>query len=125
MRIIGTSSNGGSKESIFYSNINRARARGDKTSFQGRHGSLHGGHHQHGGKFHGGGRGNFRGRGSCGGQGESYGGQQPNIDSNYYYYGKHGTWPINVIKGSMMHEMKSYNKGIMHELAIKVMSNCL
>jgi len=30
-----------------------------------------------------------------------------------------------VIKGSMMHKMESYNKGIMHQLAIKVMSNCL
>jgi hypothetical protein len=25
----------------------------------------------------------------------------------------------------MMHEMESYNKGIMHQLTIKVMSNCL
>jgi hypothetical protein len=25
-----------------------------------------------------------------------------------------GTWQITVIKGSMMHEMKSCNKGIMH-----------
>jgi hypothetical protein len=36
-----------------------------------------------------------------------------------------GTWQIIVIKGSMMHEMKSCNKGIMHQLAIKVMNNCL
>jgi hypothetical protein len=36
-----------------------------------------------------------------------------------------GTWQINVIKGSMMHEMESCNKGIMHQLAIKVMNNCL
>jgi hypothetical protein len=36
-----------------------------------------------------------------------------------------GTWQKIVIKGSMMHEMESYNKGIMHQLAIKVMSNCL
>jgi hypothetical protein len=33
MRIIGTSSNGGSQESAFYSNINRSRGRGGKTSF--------------------------------------------------------------------------------------------
>jgi hypothetical protein len=31
----------------------------------------------------------------------------------------------NYIKGSMMHKMESYNKGIMHQLAIKVMNNCL
>jgi hypothetical protein len=36
-----------------------------------------------------------------------------------------GTWQRTVIKGSMMHEMESYNKRIMHQLAIKVMSNCL
>jgi len=35
------------------------------------------------------------------------------------------TWQRIVIKGSMMHEMESCNKGIMHQLAIKVMSNCL
>jgi hypothetical protein len=45
MRIVGTSSNGGSQESAFYSNTNRGRGRGGKTSFQGRHGSSHGGHH--------------------------------------------------------------------------------
>jgi hypothetical protein len=36
-----------------------------------------------------------------------------------------GTWQRIVIKGSMMHEMERYNKGIMHQLAIKVMSNNL
>ncbi len=36
-----------------------------------------------------------------------------------------GTWQRTVIKGSMMHEMESCNKGIMHQLAIKVMSNYL
>jgi hypothetical protein len=36
-----------------------------------------------------------------------------------------GTWQKIVIKGSMMHEMESCNKGIMHQLAIKVMNNCL
>jgi hypothetical protein len=39
--------------------------------------------------------------------------------------GNLGTWRIIVIKGSMMHEMESCNKGIMHQLAIKVMSSCL
>jgi hypothetical protein len=36
-----------------------------------------------------------------------------------------GTWQIIVIKGNMVHEMKIYNKAIMHQLAIKVMSNYL
>jgi hypothetical protein len=35
-----------------------------------------------------------------------------------------GTWQKTIIKGSMMHKMESYNKGIMHQLAIKVMNNC-
>jgi len=36
-----------------------------------------------------------------------------------------GTWQRNVIKGSMMYKMENYNKGFKHQLAIKVMSNCL
>ncbi len=61
MRIVGTSSNGGSQESAFYSNFNRGRCksrgkgRASKTSFQGWHESLHGGDHQHEGQPHGGG----------------------------------------------------------------------
>ncbi len=39
--------------------------------------------------------------------------------------GNLGTWQKTIIKGSMMHEMKSCNKGIMHQLAIKVMNNFL
>jgi hypothetical protein len=39
--------------------------------------------------------------------------------------GNLSTWQRTVIKGNMMHEMESCNKGIMHQLAIKVMSNCL
>ncbi len=39
--------------------------------------------------------------------------------------GSLGTWQRIVIKGSLMHEMESCNKGIMHQLAIKVMNNCL
>jgi len=46
MRIIGISSNGGSQENVFYSNTNRGKDRGSKTSFRGRHKSSHG-HHQH------------------------------------------------------------------------------
>ncbi len=45
MRVVGTSSNGGSQEGAFYSNTNKGRSRGGKTSFRGRHGSSHGGHH--------------------------------------------------------------------------------
>jgi len=45
MRSVGTSSNGGSQENAFYSNFNKGRGRGAKISFQGQHGSLHGGHH--------------------------------------------------------------------------------
>jgi len=39
--------------------------------------------------------------------------------------GNLGTWQIIVIKRNMMHEMESCNKGIMHQLVIKVMNNCL
>jgi hypothetical protein len=39
--------------------------------------------------------------------------------------GNLGTWQIIVTKGSMMHEMESCNKEIMHQLVIKVMSNYL
>jgi uncharacterized membrane protein len=39
--------------------------------------------------------------------------------------GNLSTWQKIVIKRSMMHEMESCNKGIMHQLAIKVMSNYL
>ncbi len=66
MRIVGTSSNGGSQESAFYSNTNRGKSRGGKTSFQGRHGNSHGEHNQDEGQAHGGGQGNFGRRGSRG-----------------------------------------------------------
>ncbi len=39
--------------------------------------------------------------------------------------GNLGTWQRTVIKGSMMHEMESCTKKIMHQLAIKVMNNYL
>ncbi len=39
--------------------------------------------------------------------------------------GNLGTWQRIIIKGNMMHETESCNKGTMHQLAIKVMSNCL
>jgi hypothetical protein len=39
--------------------------------------------------------------------------------------GNLGTWQKTVIKRSMLHEMESCNKRIMHQLTIKVMSNCL
>jgi len=69
VRIVSTSSNGGSQENVFYSNTNRGRGRGGKTSFRGQQRSSHGGHHQHEGQVHGGGRGNFGGRGSRGSHG--------------------------------------------------------
>jgi len=47
MIIVDTSSNGGSQKNVFYSNTNKGRTRGGKTSFRGRHESSHGGHHQH------------------------------------------------------------------------------
>jgi len=39
--------------------------------------------------------------------------------------GNLGTWQIIIIKGSILHEMESCNKGIIHQLVIKVMNNCL
>jgi hypothetical protein len=36
--------------------------------------------------------------------------------------GNLGTWQRTVIKGSMMHIMESCNKGIMHQLTIKVIN---
>jgi hypothetical protein len=39
--------------------------------------------------------------------------------------GSLGTWQRTIVKGNMMHGMESYNKGIMHQLAIKVMNNFL
>jgi hypothetical protein len=36
--------------------------------------------------------------------------------------GNLGTWQRIVIKGNMMHEMESCNKGIMHQLVINVMN---
>ncbi len=39
--------------------------------------------------------------------------------------GNLGTWQTTIIKGSMMHKMENCNKGIMHQLVFKVMSNCL
>ncbi len=85
-----TSSNGGSQKNVFYTNITRGKGRGDKISFQGQHRSSHGGHHQHEYQSHGGGRKNFRGKRSRGGCGGSHQGQQPNSNSNCYYYGKPG-----------------------------------
>ncbi len=90
MRIIDTSSNGGSQESVFYSNSNKGRGRGAKTSFRGRHESSHGRYHQPEGQSHGGGWRNFKGRGSHGSRGGSHRGQQPNNDSNCYYCEKLG-----------------------------------
>ncbi len=111
MRIVSTSSNGGSQENAFYSNTNRGRSRGRKTPFRGRHGSSHGGHHQHEGQAHGGGRGNFGRRGSrgsqgsCGGRGGSHRSQQPNSDSNCYYCEK----PKHMAKNCYQREHDAQN----------------
>jgi hypothetical protein len=117
MRIVGTSTN-------------RGRGRGGKTSFRGQHGSSHGGHHQHEGQAHGGGRGNLE---------EEEVEEVVEVVVEAIEVNNQitiqtattarnlGTWPKTVIKGSMMHEVESCNKGIMHQLTIKVkvMSNCL
>jgi hypothetical protein len=55
MIIVDTSSNGGSQENVFYSNTNKGRGKGGKTSFRGQTESSYGGHHQHEGQVHGGG----------------------------------------------------------------------
>jgi len=47
------------------------------------------------------------------------------MTQNAIIVGNLSTWQIIVIKGNMMHEMESYNKGIMHQLTIKVMNNYL
>jgi hypothetical protein len=39
--------------------------------------------------------------------------------------GNLATWQKIVIRGSMIHKMESCNKGIMHQLTIKVMNNYL
>ncbi len=39
--------------------------------------------------------------------------------------GNLGTWQRTIIKRNMMHEMENCNKGIIHQLAIKVTNNCL
>jgi hypothetical protein len=72
MKIVDISSNGRSQENIFYSNVNKGRHRHGKTSFEGRHGSLHGGHHQHEGQPHGSEKINFEGTESHVGRGENH-----------------------------------------------------
>ncbi len=83
MKIVSISSSGKSQESVFYSNINKGRGRGGKTSFQGQHGSSHGEHHQHEGQFHG-------GRGSWEGCGRNHRGQQPNNNMETLEFGTSG-----------------------------------
>jgi len=131
MRIVGTSSNGGSQENVFYSNINRGRGRGGKFHFKVdtevrmvdiinmkvKFMEL---------------------------DKETLEEEEVEeveevvevvvevIEVNNQITiqiatnaGDLGTWQRTIIKGSMMHEMESCNKGLMHQLAIKVMSNCL
>jgi len=127
MIIVGTSSNGGSQENVFYSNTNRSKSRGGKTSFQGRHGIR---------------------------MVDIINMKVKLMEVDEETFEKKeveevvevvveiikvnqittqiaitirnmGTWQRTIIKGSMMHEMESCNKGIMHQVTIKVMSNYL
>ncbi len=122
MRIVGTSSNEESQENAFYSNINRGRGRGGKTSFRGRHKSSHGGHHQHEGQYHGGGQ---KEKEVVEVVVEVIEVNNQIVTQTTTIARNLGTWQKTIIKGSMMHKMESYNKGVMHQLTIKVMSNCL
>jgi hypothetical protein len=75
MRIIGTSSNGGWQESVFYSNSNRGKCRGGKNLILRLTWKLAWWTSSNEGQLHGGGQGNFRGRGSHRGHGGSHQGQ--------------------------------------------------
>ncbi len=116
MRIVGTSSNGGSQENVLYSNVNKGRGRSGKTSFRGRHESSHGGHHQHEGQPHGGGQGNFRGREVVEVMVEVIEFNNQIMTQIVTTVGNLSTWQRTIIKRSMMHEMESYNKGIIINL---------
>ncbi len=95
MKIVGTSSNGGSHESALYSNINRGTNKSGKTSFWGQHGSFAWWTSLTWSQPHGSGWGNFRGRGGRGGRGGSHWGEQLYNDSNWYYCEKHGHMAMN------------------------------
>jgi hypothetical protein len=113
MRVVGTSSNGGSQESAFYSNTNRGRGRGGKISFRGRHENSHGGHHQHESNLM---------------EVDEETLEEEEVEEvvevvvevievnnqitiqTVTTTGNLGTWQRNVIKRSMMHEMESCNK---------------
>ncbi len=125
MKIVGISSNGGSQESVFYLNTNRSRGRDGKTSFQGQHESLHSGHHQHESQPHGMDKETLKEEEVVEVVVEVIEVNNQITIQTITIAGNLSTWQKIVIKGSMMHEMESYNKGIMHQLAIKVMSNCL
>jgi uncharacterized spore protein YtfJ len=128
MIIVGTSSNGGSQESAFYSNTNRGRGRGGKPHFE-------------------------VDPEACMVDINNMKVKLMEVDEEILEEEEVeevvevvvevievnnqiaiqiattaknlGTWQRTVIKGSMLHEMESCNKGIMHQLAIKMMSNCL
>jgi hypothetical protein len=127
MRVVGTSSNGGSQENAFYSNSSKGRGRGVKTSFRGRHEGSHGGHHQM--------KVNLMEVNLMEVDEETLQEEEVVVEvikvSNQIatqiatIAGNLGTRQRIVIKRNMMHEMESCKKGIMHQLAIKVMSNCL
>ncbi len=128
MKIVSTSSNGGSQESVFYSNTNRGGGRGGKISFEVdteiRMVDII----------------NMKVK-LMEVDGETLEEEKVEevmevvvevIEVNNQIViqivtttENLGTWQRTITKGSMMHEMESCNKGIMHQLAIKVMSNCL
>ncbi len=126
MRIVGTSSNGGSQESVFYSTINKGRSRGGKTSFRGRHRNSH--------------LDIINMKVKIMEVDEKTLEEKEVVEvvveiievnnqittqTTTITTGNLSTWQKIVIKRIMMHEMESCNKGIMHQLVIKVMSNCL
>ncbi len=114
MKIVGTSSNRASQENVFYSNTNRGRGKGGKSSFQNWHGSSHNGHHQHENQF-------MEVDKETLEEEEVVEVVVEVIEVNNQIttqiatiVGNLDTWQISVIKGNMMHEMESCNKRIMH-----------
>jgi hypothetical protein len=128
MKIIGTSSNGGSQENVFYSNTNIGKGRGGKTSFRGRHEARMVDIINIKVKFM---------------EVDEEILEEEEVEEVVKVVVEIiklnnqimtqiatntenlGTWQRTIIKGNMMHEMESCNKGNMHQLVIKVMSNCL
>jgi len=122
MKIVGISSNGGSQESVFYLNTNRSRGRDGKTSFQGQHESLHSGHHQHESQPHGMDKETLKEEEVVEVVVEVIEVNNQITTQTSITARNLGTWQRTIIKRNMMHKMERYNKGIMNQLAIKVMN---